>query len=153
MDVTGYSTLNSQLTAIQFYDPPYNVYAHHVIYLGEDILLPKKWHHLCLSYNGQSNTTNVVIVSEEHCMPKQITGKYSHAFMLQDGMALYNDSMESKIDAAVLKSLSASDCDGQQPTCETMSNVTVTDLNVWNMSLSMTTMINYTTCRLSQIST
>ena len=72
-------------------------------------------------------------------------------FLLQDGKALFNDSMESKIDATVLKSLSASDCDGQQPTCENMSNVTVADMNVWDMSLSMTTMSNYTTCRLLQI--
>ena len=71
--------------------------------------------------------------------------------MLQDGKDQLNQSLilASRIDRAVFKTLKVKNCVGQPHLCQ--NNVAqVADLSIWDKPLTITKMIEYTSCRLKK---
>ena len=113
----------------------------------DSIVMPEKWHHLCVAMDGASNTLNAVSVR-----------KYSFVWIFQsitinnfqDGDILDSEVVNEKVhvESDHLYELKAENCsNNQEHLCVNSVGTTLADLDVWENALTTDEMTSWTTCR------
>ena len=114
------------------------------------IVMPKKWHHLCVAINGASNMVQGVAV----CIRKQlcnVNNGLSHR-LIQDGDILESEKIGENDKASVeresFQKLKANNCTHQLDTpCTDSAGTVVADIGIWDRALSHEEMVGWSLCR------